>query len=385
MHPKFFAFICSATAVLLTSTAFAAPKAGKNQTQTMPGRGEPLADNQYLAGYNAPAAFKVNQKWCNWNYDTFLDLTFNYTHVSQDGMELGQSASTSTTTLNYVPNATVLTQNGDYTPGFKVGAGMAIDDWTVYTSYTWLRNTSTQSAAAPAVDAPGSGTGVWAAFPWFARSASTTARMPQAATLLASNWHIAMDLWDVVAKRPFYQGTTLTLNPFAGIRTAWIRQKLQVDLTEATSYISGTYNTQPIHSYSRSKSWAVGPRMGTEARCLLPMGFRLEGNCAANILFTRYTSVSHKEDAVTTAQFGLLQKLTNYDTLRPSIEGGLGFGWGSYIYDKEYHIDFSADYNFNVFWDQNMMRMLANEMWSGVSANGNLYTHGLTLTGRFDF
>ena len=146
--------------------------------------------------------------------------------------------------------------------------------------------------------------------------------------------------------------------------------------------------TQPIGSRSHSNSWSIGPRVGLDSYCLLPMGFRFEGGLAGSLLFTSYTSIVHREDVASVSfnEGPYSVSYSNYNCLRPMAELGLGFGWGMYLSDRDFHIDFSADYDFMLFWSQNMMRNLLDDTLTGTSpSSSDLYLHGLTLTGRFNF
>ncbi len=65
----------------------------------------------------------------------------------------------------------------------------------------------------------------------------------------------------------------------------------------------------------------------------------------------------------------------------------LGIGWGRYFNCRNYHLDFLLTYDFQIFWNQNMMRQLVDNIASGgvsTSAN-NLYLQGLTARAQFDF
>jgi hypothetical protein len=75
------------------------------------------------------------------------------------------------------------------------------------------------------------------------------------------------------------------------------------------------------------------------------------------------------------------------DYLRTHLDLEMGFGWGTYFDDNNWHVDLSAVYGFQVFWDQNMFREFSNSTMQAKSfaPNGNLYVHGLTLSARFDF
>ena len=63
-----------------------------------------------------------------------------------------------------------------------------------------------------------------------------------------------------------------------------------------------------------------------------------------------------------------------------------GFGWGMYLCDQQYHIDLSATYEFQVYWNQNMINWYSASLigLNGTSP-GNLYFQGLTVNATFDF
>jgi hypothetical protein len=77
------------------------------------------------------------------------------------------------------------------------------------------------------------------------------------------------------------------------------------------------------------------------------------------------------------------------DYLRTHLELELGFGWGSYFDNNNWHIDLSAGYALQVFFDQNMFRHFetGNHRTTAYSSlpHGNLYVQGLTATARLDF
>jgi len=64
----------------------------------------------------------------------------------------------------------------------------------------------------------------------------------------------------------------------------------------------------------------------------------------------------------------------------------MGLGWGSYFKCRRIFWDLSATYDFNIFWEQNMMRSLADLTNTGSDgAASNLYLHGLTLRTQINF
>jgi hypothetical protein len=289
---------------------------------------------------------------------------------------------------------TDLSQSFSYKSGFKVGFGFIVNhEWVIDTKYTWIGGTNTLDQRAPSSPTLTSGTAtalsgtpVWVVQDWFIQPTSNGQAL--SGTRVSSNWHYILDLFDVVLSPSYNSQPLLTITPFAGLRAALIQQKLNIALTEIGGQTGITLTPQPIHSRNKSSSWGIGPRLGFEADCNLPRGFRLIGDLAASLLYTRYTKIVHKEDsASTTFNPGPYTfQYHDYNCLRPIAELGLGFGWGGTSKCKRYRWDFSASYDFNLFWSQNMMNKMLTEFLNGTTGYaGDLYFHGMTLSGCFSF
>jgi hypothetical protein len=357
-------------------------------------QGEPLTCHQ--AAYNAPAAIDVRSKYdqCRSSDLTgFIDASFTYWYAGEDGLKIASNGVANSNIFYYALNTRTLTQSFDYHPGFKVSAGLVSQhEWTVKAEYTWFRGkTTTNSNTLSATEETAgtatalTGTSVWVVDDWFLQGTGNGQAL--SGSQVSSSWKLALDLIDATLSRPFYQGQSLTVEPFGGLRAALIRQSMTVELNELAGLFT-SMPTQPIGSRNHSNSWAIGPRIGYGANCLLPMGFRFENDFALSLLYTKYTSIKHSEDAASLAfnPGPYNASLNSYSTLRPIAELGLGLGWGTYFYDQRYHIDFAATYDFMFFWSQNMTREIIDHTLTGTGpASSDLYLHGLTITGRFDF
>lgn len=391
MNSKLLASLCSALGITLTVTGFAqqtkSTKASDAaSSQKMMNRGEPMSNGRMAGGYNAPANVVLNRDWCNWFDSIEIDAAFTYWMATQDGMDLGRSSSIATggTTISYTADTEFLYQHSKFQPGFKVGLSANYQDWTMSTRYTWVKNHTHTNGDAPSVT---SGTAVYTNTPWVIEALRSGDLGLAGSRHISSSWKLRMDLVDMVAGRPFYQGPAVTVSPFAGVRGAWIRQSIHQEFTPQTG-ANGTnlLNSSPYVTRNFSHSWAVGPRMGGSANCLLPWGFRFEGMFAANILYTRYTKILHREPATVANTAGLNQHQNHVNTIRPSVEASMGLGWGMYLDNQRYHVDFSADYEFQYYWNQNMIRGMLDDLWASTSPSvGNLGLQGLTVTGSFSF
>lgn len=327
---------------------------------------------KFCPAYNGPAGLDLCNGW-----DVYGNASFLYYLPVQDNMPLA------TTNPNpnpdplasfrpLSPGSKIVSQTSSWKPGFKVGLGANFnyDDWGAMVEYTWFHNTHKTSASAP----NGSTGRLSMAMSQNASNNNTTA--------VSSTWKLGMDIVDAVIYRDYYVGSKLTLNPFFGMRAIWIDQKETVDFNQIST---DTLNAM----HMKSDSWGVGTRFGLDFGWLLGSGFRMIGNAAGDICYTQYkTSTSEGPNPTTVPS--LLFVTTAYtlkndqNDLRAHAQAGLGFGWGSYFADRQWHIDFAATYDFQVFWDQNMLRSISGVYTAG-DFMGNLYLQGLTFKANLDF
>jgi len=346
-----------------------------------------------------PAPASEVPKCCQCPTGIIADASFLYWFGGEEGLSLATNGVLNGGTIYFAENSETVFQPFDYQPGFKLGLGVVIEkSWSLHSEYIWLRGSSTLNQSAPsetvtagvAAVSAASGTPVWEVADWFLQGTSFAQAL--AGSAVRSDWRYGLDLLDLVARRPFAQGCWLTIVPSMGLQLAFIRQSLKVSLTEEPAIfglgLPFSSPSQPIHSYNRSNSWGIGPKVGVECNCLIPKGFRIKGDVFGSLLYTRYTKITHSEDRASTAfnQGPFRANYRNYDCLRPIAKMGLGAGWGRFLRCQQYHVDFLASYDFTLFWEQNMMRKLLDDVLTGTSSNSrDLYFHGLTLTGRLDF
>lgn len=312
-----------------------------------------------------------------------LHAAYTYWLVGEEGLGLGRSG-------NFLegddpffnPTTAYLSQPFKYESGFKVGASWERANWSLTGDYTWIRNNTSINSSAPFID-PTLGTGVWLIAPWFFQIGEDGGSL--SGIQVGSKWQLKMDIGDLAASYRYLLTPHLIFYPYGGLRTAWIRQNLDVALTEPAGLFPSLPG-QPISSSTGSHSWAIGPRFGNKVHAILSAGVRIEGNLGLSLLFTNYTKVFHSEDAPATDTFPgpLYAKIQNQHVLRPVLETGLGLGWNSLISNRV-QVDLSATYDFMLWWDQNMMREFLNSVWNQAPTNGNLYLHGLTISSVFSF
>ena len=335
---------------------------------------EPLSEDRYLPSYNAPAAVALKGQ----TYNYYVDGSYLYWQASQEGMDIAHSNGLSASIEIIGPQASILYQPFSYQSGFKAGLGFSGDNGTLDAHYTWIRQSTSISRAAPESGVPGA-TDVWVSpwilDPWVAGSD------------VDSEWKLGMDLFDLSLGRPYYQGPFVTVNPFVGLRGALIRQYLHL---HQNAVVNGSHVTAAtlVHDHNVCQSWGIGPRTGVTSSYVHQSGFRIFGDLAASLLFTQYTQIGAKTDRVsdTSSASYVGGRVTNLNVLRPELELGLGLGWGIYTPSQRFHFDLAASYDFAIFWSQNMMRYLVDNLGSEIGASpANLYLQGLTVTAGFAF
>lgn len=321
----------------------------------------------YCPAYSAPADVKIK---CGWNVE--VDASFIYWYAGQDEMDVARavvtdSATTSTTSIAF--------QEFEYKPGFQISFGCDIDrdDWVFNAEYTWIRNHVNTKYTPPS-------NGTWSTNDWF-----TGFGLISGIQNLKSKWTFNLDLLDTTLSRPYFEGKKLTLSPFLGLRTFWMRQRFSINALDGTSNALQIRNGKSINL---AQSWAFGPRLGVDGFWLLGEGFRIEGNMAGSILYNRYVKLFQKDFIEFTNSTFSTNRADSKDQsqLTPVLDAGMGFGWGTYLSCCRYYLDFSARYDYMYMWSQNKMRdWIGGAVHGFDDGTGDLWIHGLTVQSRFDF
>jgi hypothetical protein len=343
-----------------------------------------------MPAYNSPSGIQV----CGW--DHYGSVSFLYWQPSQDNMEIGLTDQLSVGALGAGFKGTFIQQEFDYHPGFKLGLGrdLNMDNWDLYAEYTYLHGATSVSPN----NAPG---GI---YPSWGNPFIYLNQGAQLYTSAYSKWRCNLDLLDLELGRSYFVGTCLTFRPAIGLRAAWIQQSMHNQYVYSGAPASQGLvftgnnglaifaNNGTSDIYNRSHSWALGTRAGINTDWMVGQGLRFYGNGYADILYTKYKIQSkhvftNASNGVTPGAFQFLISRSHVGVLRTHLDLELGTGWGMYLDDNNWHIDFSAGYGFQVFFDQNMFKRATTSNAPGIRASesGNLYIQGLTATARLDF
>lgn len=377
------------SSLMLAATVFGDDKPTCMQKRKSFEQGQKMAKNQMMAGYNAPARVDVRGSW-----SLFTTGSFVFWQLSQDNMEVAFADNLSNTayTTNNQIQGNLVQMDFDYKPGFKVGLGVNFDhdDWDAFAEYTRIHtsNSTSTNGVSLASGAPAPLLPTWGHPYVIQTNAYNTA---------FEHWHCNLDTINLDMGRVYYVGTQLTFRPFFGGRSALITQNVHVNyVNTGFANAAGTFVEVPgvMDVYQRNQSWSIGPRAGVNTNWMVGQGIRFFGNANADILYTKY-KLQNKTTFIATNTVGSfttgqnLFQISKERTiaLRTHMELELGLGWGSYFDNNNWHIDLSAAYGFQVFFDQNMLSTFLNSSMPGrvLQPHGNLYAQGLTATVRFDF
>lgn len=310
------------------------------------------------------------------DYNFLVSASFIYWQPIQENMRLGV-VSNSTDSLDLV-NGYEVDLDFKYKPGFKVGIGTNFnyDGWDTFAEYTWFRATERAQVNLNTNNELINLLPAWQISnflnPQYHAGSET--------------WSLGMDLVDWDLGRCYRVGKLYRVRSFIGLRSAWIRQNVQVSYTNTLDSYKAIWPSTFINQ--SSNSWGIGPRFGLNSKWELGHcdGFRINADGEVDILYTRYNLRSSQSSDVDVANRYIVTQ-DGVDYLRTHLDLKLGLGWGSYFAQKTFHLDILLEYGFQVFFDQNVFRNVsaAESIGKSIIPNGNLYIQGLSLTTKFNF
>lgn len=330
-----------------------------------------------VPAYNAPAGITTV---CSW--DVWADASFTYWQAMQDNMEVGALSHQFDQGVSAYD--TLIKAGTTFSPGFKIGTGIQFDydNWDLYTEYTWFRSKASVFESTPAsLDFYADYYQIWPTV-----GGGETLSDSQF-SFVSSSWSVHMDIIEAALGRWYYVGTELTFHPYAGLRSAFIRQKRRVDYGNTVPEI--THASVPsANILQNSNSWSLGPEMGIDLNWTIYKGLRLITSFEADILYTQYTRIHNSDNGPFPNPHSVIANTErNLGCIRTHADMEMGLGYGFYSFCDKYYFDFSATYGFQAFFDQNMFHTWygSSSVRQGLATIGNLYIQGLTASADFHF
>jgi len=319
-------------------------------------------------GYNAPASIDVKGKW-----DFFTSAQFIYWQPSETYLSPAWKPS-----VGFINPNTFVEMDFKFHPGFKAGAGMIFprDDWSLYAEYTWMRIHDQVTGEQIFVQNVSDNLyPSWLVFDHWGRTQFEKA---------VGNWHHNTNIIDLQLARSMYAGTALSLKPYLGLRGTIMPQRYQVDY-----HYRAALHPFPVILKAKQKTWAIGPKLGIDIQYMFGNFYKLTGGAFFALLQQHHRMhMNQRSDQGVTTYYNMKDKYNNFSG-NPGLY--LGLGTGMYIYNGNAHVDVTATYDFQVFYNYNMMRNFYGHEFAAINHAriiidyGSLYYQGLTLAARVDF
>lgn len=253
----------------------------------------------------------------------------------------------------------------DFKPGFTLGLGYGFcyDNWDVFAEYTRYHTKHSKSLSLH----PGGFL--------YARWIQPNLISNNLATHIKAHWTLEMDVLNAELERRFYVGRKFIWTPHFGLAAVWIDQKFhgKFSLVSPIPFL--------LHVHDASDSWAIGPRFGIEGDWYLGCGFSLVGDVGADLLVTKYDLDLKQRSKNQPSIF--MHSSDKFHTIRPELDMFLGLSFERYACDRRIHTKLTIGYDFQVWWDQNMIRWY-NDSTFITAPQGNLYLQGFQILLRVD-
>ncbi|MBI5273034.1 MAG: hypothetical protein HY861_03525 [Chlamydiia bacterium] len=254
-----------------------------------------------------------------------------------------------------------------YNFGLRTGLGIYMDHdaWNLDLAWMWLNITEHQGHTATSLE------------PMWLAAIDTPSAI--SGTHADANWQCAMNVLDALMGKGYHVSRKLILNPFFGLRFAWLDQTFGADY-------HGTTGSSRTIFHGKNDFWGVGGRVGINSDWILSGGWKIFSNVASSILCGSFHLKERFSIPGTSISFNETEK---YHMNVPNLEIALGLDWGTYLYDHGYYLDFRAGYEFQMWWDQFNLRKIYGGASNGNYANdtvsrGNLALNGFTFKIQLD-
>lgn len=197
------------------------------------------------------------------------------------------------------------------------------------------------------------------------------------------HWELNLNLLDLDFGYAFCFGETFFLRPFAGLRSAWIDQDLDVRYSGGI-FVNGLNlpaldsSCGPDKIDMKNNFWGIGPQLGIEPQVNLGKGFRLYGNACGTLEFGVF-DIHQRETYLQTTRYN---KHHHPWRFRWILDAGAGILWKTFCARDRFALTFKLGWEYHLFFDQNELKGDAFDL---ISNGRNLVLNGASFSARFDF
>lgn len=196
------------------------------------------------------------------------------------------------------------------------------------------------------------------------------------------HWKLTVNLLDLQFVRYWKPLSWLEINPYLGIRSAWIKQHGNVEYQGGMFLIGILFPGLSLNGTDfikmKNDYWGLGPRLGIAPRILLGRGFSLNNEAAIAGLYGFFETSQH-EKYLKVTRFSKHQHLNRF---RWIADLAAGIQWKTLFDQDRYALTFKADWEYHLFFHQFELK---KDRFRLVPKNRNLSLQGVTFSVRFDF
>lgn len=336
----------------------------------------------------APAYLPVNRRCqspenCLENVQMYAWFDFLY----WEGTERGLEFATQNRGTTFAQDLRFCEPDFDFNPAFRMGTGthLSHDSWDLEAAWTRYYTHTFDYANGKIFS-------IW-----------TCAAAFQGNQFLAiwqdahAKWNLHANIIDLSLKHRLCLTPALSFEPAIGMKFALLQQRYKALYENGNSAFTSSGNqgeliqfiSSSISMYNRSLN--VGPSASITTRWNLWNSFDFLGTLSGSLLAARFSIKRIESDAsiMNGLQYDSIRERRTLWTLRPQAGATFGIGWTECHCRKKsvIYYGFSASYEAQVFWKQNMLYRFIDYTNAAMIAptQGSLFLHGLTLDGFVDF
>lgn len=194
---------------------------------------------------------------------------------------------------------------------------------------------------------------------------------------------LSLNLIDLMFNgRSIVCGKCFEILPYAGIRTAWIRQHANIDYRGGIFLIdiieAGVSLEGSDHIYLKNDFWGIGPRLGMQPLFSIGHGFSIYGDAAISALGGVF-NIDQKETYLQRERFSRHKHETR---LRWIGDLAAGISWKKPLCNERYLLTLELGWEYHIFFHQ---LELKKDAFHIISSNRNLDVQGVTFASHFEF
>lgn len=314
-------------------------------------------------GVNLPARPSVKKGKNIWLTGEFL-----YWKAAEDNLDYIYSGTPTASTPEIQDIHSV---KFEWNPGFRVGIGgnFKRDGWDLALYYTQMQ--SHASASRQAGDSDDQLFQVWTV---------NTAFLPTPLTKASSRWHADLNQVDLQLGREMFTGKFLTLRPYIGMRSTWLFQEFNVNVSNDLSQFQKTH--------MNNRFWGYGFVVGFDSDWIFGKGFSL----FANVDYSLLVGFFDVDEKAKQNGSSVWKTDSSFRTGRSIFDLAAGFKWSHLFCKDRYGISLKGGYEYHLYFDQNQFINTSLVQVSNpplledyYTQGGNLGYQGISASLQFDF